>query len=258
MYGLEHASAYCTPLKLKLAGLGATTQASIRLQFESLLDEFMIKHSIETAALIEPHIVMMVATTVAAAHKAGCKHLAWRLRWQGHLDRTDRVPQTKNSERRAAERLARRFFHRSDTAHVRCSCRSSGAKAALTRRAHHADGVQGERAVQGAQVALGRAVSQLTTPPLGYDSRRAVEIIVPAAAAVAAVECRPSRARRNQPAGENSSKTDRPRYIWLWTAGGRDPSPSPRVRAGAGTTRGPAYAATAPPAVPFSACQLPP
>jgi hypothetical protein len=69
MYGLEQGSTFYNPLKLQLSGLGATTQASIK-SFEPLLDEFMIKHSMDMTASVEFRILMMIATTVATVHMA--------------------------------------------------------------------------------------------------------------------------------------------------------------------------------------------
>ena len=69
MHGLEMSTAHWNPLGLKLAGLGQTVQGSIK-QFEPLLDEFMIKHSLDIAASVELRILMMVATTVATVHMA--------------------------------------------------------------------------------------------------------------------------------------------------------------------------------------------
>lgn len=69
MYGLEMATKHYNPLNLQLNGLGSTTQASIK-SFEPLLDEFMIKHSMDMTASVEFRIVMMVVTTVATVHLA--------------------------------------------------------------------------------------------------------------------------------------------------------------------------------------------
>ena len=69
MYGIELMSKHYNPLNLQLSGLGSTTQASIK-SFEPLLDEFMIKHSMDMVASVEFRIVMMVVTTVATVHMA--------------------------------------------------------------------------------------------------------------------------------------------------------------------------------------------
>ena len=69
MHGIEMSTAHWNPLGLKLAGLGQTVQGSIK-QFEPLIDEFMIKHSLDIAASVELRIVMMIATTVATVHMA--------------------------------------------------------------------------------------------------------------------------------------------------------------------------------------------
>jgi hypothetical protein len=69
MHALEQGSAIHNPLELQLRGLGATTQASVK-SFEPLLDEFMIKHSMDMTASVEFRILMMIATTVATVHMA--------------------------------------------------------------------------------------------------------------------------------------------------------------------------------------------
>jgi hypothetical protein len=69
MHAIEQGSAIYNPLKLQLRGLGATTQASVK-SFEPLLDEFMIKHSMDMTASVEFCILMMIATTVATVHMA--------------------------------------------------------------------------------------------------------------------------------------------------------------------------------------------
>lgn len=69
MYGIEMMTKHYNPLNLQLNGLGSTTQASIK-SFEPLLDEFMIKHSMDLTASVELRIVMMVVTTVATVHLA--------------------------------------------------------------------------------------------------------------------------------------------------------------------------------------------
>jgi len=69
MYGIELMTKHYNPLNLQLSGLGSTTQASIK-SFEPLLDEFMIKHSMDMTASVEFRIVMMVVTTVATVHMA--------------------------------------------------------------------------------------------------------------------------------------------------------------------------------------------
>jgi hypothetical protein len=69
MYGIEMLTKSYNPLNLQLNGLGSTTQASIK-SFEPLLDEFMIKHSMDMTASVEFRIVMMVVTTVATVHLA--------------------------------------------------------------------------------------------------------------------------------------------------------------------------------------------
>ena len=69
MYGIELMTKHYNPLNLQLNGLGSTTQASIK-SFEPLLDEFMIKHSMDMVASVEFRIVMMVVTTVATVHLA--------------------------------------------------------------------------------------------------------------------------------------------------------------------------------------------
>jgi hypothetical protein len=69
MHALEQGSAIYNPLELQLRGLGATAQASIK-SFEPLLDEFMIKHSMDMTDSVEFRILMMIATTVATVHMA--------------------------------------------------------------------------------------------------------------------------------------------------------------------------------------------
>ena len=69
MYGIELATQHYNPLGLDLKGLGTTTQTSIKT-FEPLLDEFMIKHSMDLTASVELRIVMMIVTTVATVHLA--------------------------------------------------------------------------------------------------------------------------------------------------------------------------------------------
>jgi hypothetical protein len=69
MYGIEMMTNHYNPLNLQLKGLGNTAQASIK-SFEPLLDEFMIKHSMDMTASVEFRIVMMVVTTVATVHMA--------------------------------------------------------------------------------------------------------------------------------------------------------------------------------------------
>jgi hypothetical protein len=73
MHGIEQGAAVYNPLKLQLSGLGNTTQQSIK-QFEPLLDEFMIKHSMDMTASVEMRIVMLIATTVATVHMANSGH----------------------------------------------------------------------------------------------------------------------------------------------------------------------------------------
>lgn len=73
MYGIEHGTNVYNPLGLKLSGLGQTTQQSIQ-QFEPLLDEFMIKHSMDLTASVEFRIIMMIVTTVATVHMANSGH----------------------------------------------------------------------------------------------------------------------------------------------------------------------------------------
>lgn len=73
MYGIEHGANVYNPLGLKLGGLGQTTQQSIQ-QFEPLLDEFMIKHSMDLTASVEFRIIMMIVTTVATVHMANSGH----------------------------------------------------------------------------------------------------------------------------------------------------------------------------------------
>ncbi len=73
MHGLEMAAGVYNPLNLDLKGLGATTQSSIK-SFEPLLDEFMIKHSMDMTASVELRIIMLVMTTVATVHMANTGH----------------------------------------------------------------------------------------------------------------------------------------------------------------------------------------
>jgi hypothetical protein len=69
MYGIELTTQHYNSLSLQIVGLGSTTQASIKT-FQPLLDEFMIKHSMDLTVSVEFRIVMMIATTVATVHMA--------------------------------------------------------------------------------------------------------------------------------------------------------------------------------------------
>lgn len=69
MYGLEKSTAYWNPLNLKLQGLGQTVQVSIT-EFEPLIDEYCIKHGMDTGASVELRLAGMICLTVASVHAA--------------------------------------------------------------------------------------------------------------------------------------------------------------------------------------------